>query len=150
MGSTTLYGHAPGGRRSNRKVCLLFNRRRVHKGENYIRQGWEVPNAENSACPLRSRRKSTAHHYKISRDDQGNPEWLLGGVPDTPPDEAPILASLGIAQDGWLVSVSLEGRKEGRKEGLVSSFLDQKTLHLLALLQRLNHFLRQRAISCAK
>jgi hypothetical protein len=39
----------------------------------------------NSACPLRSRRKSAAHHYKISSDDQGNPEWLLGGVPDIPP-----------------------------------------------------------------
>ena len=90
MGPTTLYGHTERGRRSNRKVCLLFNRRRVHKGENYIWQGWEVPNAENSACPLRSRRKSTAHHYKIS-NDQGNPEWLLGGVPDTPPDEAPTL-----------------------------------------------------------
>ena len=72
MGPTTLYGHAERGR-SNRKVCLLFNRRRVHKGENYIWQGWEVPNAENSACPLRSRRKSAAHHYKISSDDQGNP-----------------------------------------------------------------------------
>jgi len=68
LGPTTLYGHAERGR-SNRKVCLLFNRRRVHKGENYIWQGWEVPNAENSACPLRSRRKSTAHHYKISSDD---------------------------------------------------------------------------------
>ena len=80
----TLYGHAERGR-SNGKVCLLFNRRRVHKGENYIWQGWEVPNAENSACPLRSRRKSAAHHYKISSDDQGNPEWLLDGVPDIPP-----------------------------------------------------------------
>jgi hypothetical protein len=82
LGPTTLYGHAERGR-SNRKVCLLFNRRRVHKGENYIWQGWEVPNAENSACPLRSRRKFAAHHYKISSDDQGISGRLMGGVPDT-------------------------------------------------------------------
>jgi hypothetical protein len=133
LGPTTLYGHAERGR-SNRKGCLLFNRRRVHKGENYIRPGWEVPNAENSACLLRSRRKSTAHHYKISSDDQGNPEWLLGGMPDIPPDEAPTLASQGIAQDGWLVSVSLEGRSPShlfliKKLSIFFPFFSASTIH---------------------
>ena len=64
-----------GGRRSNRKVCLLFNRRRMHKGENYIRPSWDVPNAQDSGCTLRSRRKSPKHHYKITRH--------LGGRLDT-------------------------------------------------------------------
>src|SRR5258705_5954905 len=108
----------------------------MHKGENYIRQGWEVPNAENPACPLRSRRKSTAHHYKISSDDQGNPEWLLGGLPDTPPSEAPTSAYQGIA---WMVGWSPSHWKERRspshlflikKLSIFFPFFRASTIHL--------------------
>ena len=45
---------------------------------NYIRPGYAETNAENSACPFRSGRKSTAHHYKISLDGQGNPKSCVG------------------------------------------------------------------------